>query len=1077
MCSADAGRRRAWAESSTWESREGWTQSSGGVANVYWFGVHTPGDASTLYSFTSIQLMQQNDNRGNNCYLAIARTNATNTLNTDYVIAVSDNAVTPSHSSTGALETYNFASGVQLLGGTTYYFVFLSSNVPSDGAYTVAQGRISLNHNGYTDNYPYGNSNGEAKWWPYYTATVESSTATGFCTGDVLGGTSASGNWVASWTSGTDPSFTMTSNANNINNASNKPAGGLDIRSGQAKTATYTFTAPTGYVITGYKLFGKALNGNQTVTPAEGGSAVVFNSAGNSIKVSGLRKASTSFTLAGENNGLLLHAMQVELEPLTSITTLPTANNKAYVIANARATFNFADNATGMSVVTPVNTNLNAQSQQIALIYKNENYYLFSVNAGKYLTASNKLTSMPTDAEQISITSTSNASYPWFFSFKNVADKNINVTETPSLTIDDWSTIDDGNSNAIVEAADFDATDALAMFNTRTVTYNLSYGGNSTFRTVSDVTVTLSAPASDFVPSDFVKAGVTLTYSPETISSETTEVNVTATWNGPFNIASSYDAATQNIWYVVDMHSSENDYTWQYDDTSKEIQTPVIAKDAYGSLTDANLWCFVGNPWDGFKIYNKAAGSTMTIRKENTGNTVSYMSETDDHNLFKLYEATTAKRSITDPYCFKLDGDDYYLNKQNLKLQGWTDTDEGSACRFLAPGTYHLAAMNSWNIDAHLGAVGTKSYIATESQRTSMIEARNNIAADPFSVVGYFDDMNTILNPIRDSETIALTDGYYRFVNAYTAWTSTRPTTYYNSTANRIEWSVASNASDNVNSIFKVDATTPSIFSPNAQKYMSVVNSTVSGSLAYEPGTTVFTSLGSAQYNVVIGGGTMHTAGHNSGAGTSGNLTHWNGTANTASAWYIVPVESLSITLNDGGDGNYYATLCLPFEVTLDGCKAYTLTLNSAKTALTLSDAMTKVLAGTPVLLKGTDASATANIAASAASGAPVTNTALTGTYTDLSVNSGDYFLGKDDSAVGFYHWDGTSLKANRAYLEGSKITAGVKGLLIDFSTPTAITELFQRQQATQIYDLGGRRVKATARGLYLVNGKKVIVK
>ena len=1014
-------------------------------------------------------------------YLAIARTNSTSTLSANHVIAVSDNAVTPSQS-TGSLETYNFASGVQLLGGTTYYFVFLSSNAPSDGAYTVAQGRISLNHNGYSDSYPYGNSNGNSAWWPYYTATVESSTATGFCTGDVLGGTSASGNWVASWTSGTTPSFTMTSSANNINNTSDKPAGGLDIRSGQAQTATYTFTAPTGYVITGYKLFGNALNGNQTVTPAEGGDAVVFNSAGNSIKVSGLRKASTSFTLAGANNGLFLHAMQVELEALTSITTLPTANNKAYVIANARATFNFADNATGMSVVTPVNTNLNAQTQQIALIYKNENYYLFSVNAGKYLTANNTLTSMPTDAEQITITSTGNASYPWFFSFKNVADKNINVTETPSLTIDSWSTIDGGNSNAIVEAADFDATDALAMFETRTVTYNLSYGGNSTFRTVSNVTVTLSAPASDFVPSDFVKAGVTLTYSPETISSETTEVNVTATWNGPFNIASSYNAATQNIWYVVDMHSSENQYTWQYDAESKEIQTPVIAKDAYGSLTDANLWCFVGNPWDGFKIYNKAAGSTMTIRKENTGNTVSYMSETDDHNLFKLYEATTAKRSITDPYCFKLDGDDYYLNKQNLKLQGWTDTDEGSACRFLAPGTYHLAAMNSWNIDAPLGAVGTKSYITSESQRTSMIEARNNIAEDPFSVVGLFDVMNTILNPVRDSETIALTDGYYRFVNAYTEWASTRPTIYYNSTANRIEWSVASNTTDNVNSIFKVDTTTPSIFSPNAQKYMSVVNSTVSGSLADEAGTTVFTGLGSAQYNVVIGGGTMHTAGHNSGAGTSGNLTSWGGGyTNSADAWYLVPVSTLSLSLNDGGDGYYYATACLPFDVTLTGAEAFTLTLNGTKTALTLSDAMTEVPAGTPVLLCGTSATATAHIAADAAYGAPFTNTSLTGTYTDLSVTAGtDLFLGKANNKVGFYKWDGTTLKANRAYLPASTLegTAEVKGFAIQFDTATAIEALQQQRMANgQVFNLAGQRVSKPAKGIYVVNGKKVAIK
>lgn len=1059
----------AWAESVTWESREGWTQSSGGVANIYWFGVRTPGDASTTYSLSSIQLMQQNT--GNNCYLAIARTNSNSSLSANHVVAISDNAVTPSQS-TGTLETYNFSAGVQLLGGTTYYFVFLSSNTPTDGSYPVVLGRVSLNHNGYSENYPYGNSAGNAAWWPYYKATLESTTTTGFCTGDVLGGTSASGNWVASWTSGTSPAFTMTSSANNINNASSKPAGGLDIRSGQAQTATYSFTAPTGYVITGYKLFGNALNGNQTVTPAEGGSAVVFTSAGNSISVSGLHKASTSFTLAGVNNGLFLHAMQVELEALTSITSLPTSNNKAYVIANSRGTWNFADGATAMSVATPANTNLNAQAQQIALIYKNENYYIFSVNAGKYLTANNTLTSMPTDAEQVSITATGNASYPWFFSFKNVTDKNVNISGS-SVLINSYKTIDPGNSNTIVEASDFDATAALQMFNVRNVTYNLSYSGNSTFRTVSDVTVSISGAASDFVPADFVKAGVTLSYSPETISSETTEVNVTATWNGPFNIASSYDASAQNIWYVVDMHSNENDYTWQYDATSKEIQTPVIAKDAYESLTDANLWCFVGNPWDGFKIYNKAAGSGMTIRKENTGNTVSYMSETDDHNLFKLYTSN----NIANAYCFKLDGDDYYLNKQNLKLQGWTARDQGSSCRFFAPGAYHLAAMESWYLEAPVGTVGTKSYITTESQRTSMIEARDNIAADPFSVVGSFDILNTILNPIRDSETIALTDGYYRFVNAYTSWSSTHPTIYYNSTSDRIEWSVASNTSDNVNSIFKVDATTPSIFSPNAQKYMSVVNSTVSGSLAAEAGTTVFTSVGKAQYNVVIGGGTMHTAGHSSGAGTSGNLTSWGGGyPNSADAWYLVKAESLDIALNDAGDGCYYATMCLPFDVTLSEAAAYTLTLNGEKTALTLSDAMSSVPAGTPVLLRHTANSLKASIASTAATGAPLASTALTGTYTDLTVTANtDYFLGADAGKVGFYKWDGTTLKANRAYLAAGALS--VKGFAIDFNDANSIASIMNSDNQKTVYNLNGQRVQKATRGLYIVNGKKVVVK
>lgn len=1066
----------AWAQTSTWESHENFTQASGGMGSFTWYGVHTPGDASQVYSLTAIQIMQLTGNGNNDNYLAIARVSATETLSASHVVAISDNHLAASQS-TGTYETYNFSSGVSLLGGTTYYFVFLSSNTPTDGAYPVRQSRLALNHTDYGA-YAYGNSANQANWWFGYKATVESSSATGFCTGDILGGTMESGNWKNSWTSGTSPSFTLTSSANNINNSSSKPSGGLDIRIGSAQTATYMITAPAGYLISGYKLFGNALNGNQTVTPAEGGSAVVFTNAGNSIEAKGFRKPSTSFTLAGANNGLFLHAMQVTLVPYSSITTLPTAIDKAYVIANARGIWNFADNATSMGVVSPTNINLDATAQQIALIYHESNYYLFSVNAGKYLTANNTLTSVPTEAEQVNITATGNTSYPWFFSFKNVANKNINVNNAPSVLIDSWSTIDAGNSNAVIEAADFNATDALNMFNVRTVTYNLSYGGNSTFRTVSDVKTTVSANASDFVPSSFLNDLVTLTYSPEQIASNTTEVNVTATWNGPFELSESFASAK---WYTIGMHKTyETENHLMTYNTSGETLTAETAVGAteYEKITPERLFCFMGNPYDGLTIYNKAAGDGKSIFKSETQDEQATMAATGSTFIPKA----SSVGALTDGYfCLFINGDNNYLNcyynaDNNYNIKSWSSPDAGSTCWVEEPGQYYLDFIDNLNLDAPVGAVGTKSYFVEHPSDVNTITSlRSTIASNMTS--SELSSVNTQLDPIAASNTIDLADGYYRFVNAFTSWTGTHPTTYFNSTNNRIEWSVASNTSSNVNSIFKIDATTPSIYSPNAQKYMSAISSTVSGSLANEPGTTVFTSLGAAQYNVVVGGGIMHTAGHNSGSGTSGNLTHWGGNyPNTADAWYIVQVDDIDLALNNGGDGNYYATLCLPFTVTLDGCNAYTLTLNSAKTGLTLSEPMTEVPAGTPVFLKGTSASATANIAADDAYGAPLTTTALTGTYLDQAVaGDKDYFLGKANGKVGFYHWNGTKLKANRAYIENT--TSNVKGFVIDFDSADAIRSLFENAEDSDIYDLSGRRISQPKHGIFIVNGKKIIVK
>ena len=211
-------------------------------------------------------------------------------------------------------------------------------------------------------------------------------------------------------------------------------------------------------------------------------------------------------------------------------------------------------------------------------------------------------------------------------------------------------------------------------------------------------------------------------------------------------------------------------------------------------------------------------------------------------------------------------------------------------------------------------------------------------------------------------------------------------------------------------------------------------------------------------------------------------MINWNANdPGAASTWYIVKVEDINIPLNDGHDGKYYATLCLPFDVTLSSDCAYTLTVNNAKNGLTLSEAISEVPAGTPVLLRHTESSVTASIASSAAyASAPLTTTALTGVYTNTAVTGGtDYFLGIVDSKMGFYHWLGSTLKANRAYLEASKLSqagAGVKGFALNFDLPTIIDAL-NAQEASKgaIYNLAGQRVNRAQKGIFIMNGKKVV--
>ncbi|MBQ8968222.1 MAG: hypothetical protein IJ064_00610 [Bacteroidaceae bacterium] len=199
--------------------------------------------------------------------------------------------------------------------------------------------------------------------------------------------------------------------------------------------------------------------------------------------------------------------------------------------------------------------------------------------------------------------------------------------------------------------------------------------------------------------------------------------------------------------------------------------------------------------------------------------------------------------------------------------------------------------------------------------------------------------------------------------------------------------------------------------------------------------------------------------------------------------WTLEDAETLDLSLNGPVGGNYYATLCVPFDVTLTtGISAYTLTLNDAETALTMSDALSEVPAGTPVLLKGSSASATVDIGTGYAA-SPLTTTSLTGTYVSKSVTGGtDYFLGNYEGTVGFYHWAGSTLVANRAYFEAGKLSGGgeVKGFGLEMDDTTvglsSVPEPLQQENGS-VYNLSGQRVAKPVRGLYIVNGKKVVVK
>ena len=104
----------------------------------------------------------------------------------------------------------------------------------------------------------------------------------------------------------------------------------------------------------------------------------------------------------------------------------------------------------------------------------------------------------------------------------------------------------------------------------------------------------------------------------------------------------------------------------------------------------------------------------------------------------------------------------------------------------------------------------------------------------------------------------------------------------------------------------------------------------------------------------------------------------------------------------------------------------------------------------------------------------------LTGTLeTVAKPTSGTvYTLQNKNNMLGFYKYTGTNVKGGKAYYLLADDEAASMGFVFDFEGQTTGVESLEVNADNQvIYDLSGRRVAKAGKGLYIINGKKVLVK
>lgn len=209
-----------------------------------------------------------------------------------------------------------------------------------------------------------------------------------------------------------------------------------------------------------------------------------------------------------------------------------------------------------------------------------------------------------------------------------------------------------------------------------------------------------------------------------------------------------------------------------------------------------------------------------------------------------------------------------------------------------------------------------------------------------------------------------------------------------------------------------------------------------------------------------------------------------NGVIQVSKIVYYAPA-SAEIKVNIGATG--YATLYYSDRalVVPENVAAYTYKVTNGKLDESyLYNAGETIPAATGVVLKAAPGEYT--FAASQEAGEVDTDNLLKGSdeatlttggavYYKLSLNKAG-----DANSVGFYYGaaDGAAFTngAHRAYL-ALPAASGVRAFLFNGNTTTGIQNVTSNNAATQVYDLQGRRVQSAQKGLYIINGKKVLVK
>ena len=534
---------------------------------------------------------------------------------------------------------------------------------------------------------------------------------------------------------------------------------------------------------------------------------------------------------------------------------------------------------------------------------------------------------------------------------------------------------------------------------------------------------------------------------------------------------------------------------------------------AIKNLSATNHYYFVGNtgavPYskadfsnDAVFIWEPVAGETGKFYLKKLNGT--YMQATSPKDFGTIENA--AQFTTTNPTStgssstlFNGDGDSQaYINGNDdsnlirfVKGDKWINVQKGDS----GTPTYNTGT-GGWTIHYAYAVKEVDEAELLETWRTETLAILGYVGGYPTSMTETINAISTYADALTFDEAnsgakIALnTEAYYRLVCVSPKTGNSGNTSYntltYNGASNLV---TAPKSNSNVNQIFKFEDAGDGkyyLLNLNANKYLNkIAAGTYRSSVVEKTDACIIEILAlnaDAQWKFHNSESTNDKhclfAENHPGEAVPYACAGWENGANSASAWYILPVSELEVALTPI-DGASYATGYYPFPVSISGNTTLNVgTLNADKSKLSLTTAE-GVPSNTGIVMVNSAAETTATLTIGGEFS--VDNNALSGTCTAIALdgtNNSNYLVfGRSAGALGFYRPSANveAIAANKAFLATNELSAVKLNIGNDV---TAIENVELGNGDAPIFDLSGRRVLAPVKGgIYIRDGKKYIVK